>query len=92
MPIILLFFFFFYRGAFHNNSKLLVDKQKAFDIPTYVLDFIMNGQWWLDGDDLYHSCINVSTLLIWGRHDKFVSLEEEEAMDKVNQYNSLFLS
>ncbi|XP_048735832.1 uncharacterized protein LOC125651303 [Ostrea edulis] len=72
----------FTRGAFHNNSKLLVDKQKAFDIPTYVLDFIMNGQWWLDGDDLYHSCINVSTLLIWGRHDKFVSLEEEEAMDK----------
>lgn len=71
------------RGAFYNNPKLLVDKEKAFDIPSYVLDYIMNGQWWLDGDDLYHSCINMPTLLIWGRHDKFVSLAEEEAMNKV---------
>ncbi|XP_062620918.1 uncharacterized protein LOC134282531 [Saccostrea cucullata] len=73
----------FTRGAFYDNSKLLVEKTKAFDIPAYVLDYIMNGQWWLDGDDLYHSCISMPTLLIWGRHDKFVSLEEEEAMNKV---------
>lgn len=71
------------RGAFYNNPKMSVDKEKAFDIPSYVLDYIMNGQWWLDGDDLYHSCISMPTLLIWGRHDKFVSLAEEEAMNKV---------
>lgn len=79
------------RGAFYNNPKLSVDKEKAFDIPSYVLDYIMNGQWWLDGDDLYHSCISMPTLLIWGRHDKFVSLAEEEAMNKVSNKPQLNL-
>lgn len=40
---IVLMFFFFFRGVFYNNFKLLVDKEKVFDIFLYVLDYIMNG-------------------------------------------------
>lgn len=36
-------FFCFFRGVFYNNFKLLVDKEKVFDIFLYVLDYIMNG-------------------------------------------------
>lgn len=43
----------------------------------------MNGQFWPDGDDLYHSWISTPTLLVYGRHDKLVSLQEEEEMLKV---------
>lgn len=40
---IVLMFFCFFRGVFYNNFKLLVDKEKVFDIFLYVLDYIMNG-------------------------------------------------
>ncbi|KAK3098492.1 hypothetical protein FSP39_020023 [Pinctada imbricata] len=74
----------FRRSAFYSGSgKREENKQTAFDVPAYVLSYIMNGQWWLDGDELFHSWINVPTLLIWGRHDKFVGLQEEEDMLKV---------
>lgn len=77
-------YFCFFRGVFYNNFKLLVDKEKVFDIFLYVLDYIMNGQWWLDGDDLYYSCISMFILFIWGRYDKFVFFVEEEVMNKVS--------
>ncbi|XP_060070708.1 uncharacterized protein LOC132550635 [Ylistrum balloti] len=73
----------FQRRAFKSGSELPVSKETTFAIPTYVLSYIMNGQFWPDGDDMYHSWIAVSTLLIYGRHDIFVSLQEEEEMNKV---------
>ncbi|OWF43147.1 Abhydrolase domain-containing protein 8 [Mizuhopecten yessoensis] len=73
----------FQRRAFKGGSNLPVSRQTTFDIPTYVLSYIMNGQFWPDGDDMYHSWIAVSTLLVYGRHDIFVSLQEEEEMNKV---------
>ena len=74
-----------YRHAFHAGSKGKHHlEHKAFDIPAYVLSYVMNGQWWLDGDELYHSWLNLPTLLLWGRHDKLVDKEEEESMHRVS--------
>ncbi|XP_069136671.1 uncharacterized protein [Argopecten irradians] len=73
----------FHRRAFNSGSDLPVSKETTFDIPTYVLSYIMNGQYWPDGDDMYHSWIAVSTLLVYGRHDIFVTIQEEEEMNKV---------
>ena len=42
----------------------------------------MNGQFWPDGDDLYHSWINVPTLLVYGKEDGLIDFEEEEEMMK----------
>ncbi|CAC5377514.1 ABHD8 [Mytilus coruscus] len=72
----------FQRGAFHPSFKKSSDREKAFDVPTYVLSYVMNGQHWPDGDDLYHSWINVPTLLVYGQQDGLVDKEEEEEMTK----------
>ena len=76
-------FFLLFRGAFHSKFKSKTEKQKAFDVPTYVLSYVMNGQFWPDGDDLYHSWISVPTLLVYGEKDQLVDQEEEEEMLKV---------
>ncbi len=56
---------------------------RAFDVPTYVLKYTMNGQWWPDGGVEFHQWINVATLVIHGAQDKLVLLEEEEEMLEV---------
>ena len=44
---------------------------------------MMNGQDWLDGDELYHQWLTMPTLLLHGKYDKFVTVEEEMEMEKV---------
>nr|XP_006814203.1 PREDICTED: uncharacterized protein LOC100377514 [Saccoglossus kowalevskii] len=67
--------------AFTRNSKLSEDiKVKAFDVPTYVLRGTMQGQIWIEGNEEYHSEIVPSTLLIHGRNDTFVTLDEVDWM------------
>lgn len=44
----------------------------------------MNGQQWLEGGYEYHMSLNVPSLIIHGRHDKFISLEEEQEMKQVS--------
>ena len=58
--------------------------EKAFDVPTYVLKHIMNGQNWLEGGEDYHRWLETAVLLIYGRQDRLVTLEEEQEMEKVN--------
>ena len=70
-----------FRSAF--NSKKYISQDKAFDVPSYVLKYIMNGQWWPDGGAEYHQWIKAATLLIHGAQDKLVLLEEEEEMLEV---------
>ena len=60
-----------------------VAKELAFDVPVYVLSHMMNGQDWLDGDELYHQWLTMPTLLLHGKYDKFVTVEEEMEMEKV---------
>ena len=57
---------------------------RAFDVPTYVLKYTMNGQNWLEGGEDYHRWITPTTLLIYGRQDKLVLMEEEQEMERVS--------
>ena len=81
--------FFIDRRAFHSKgAKNDANKQLAFDVPSYVLQGMMKGQQWMEGDEDYHLAIAVSVLLIYGMQDKFVSLEEEEWMQEVSYCTS----
>lgn len=71
------------RNAFHKESKICIPQEHAFDIPSYVLKYTMNGQIWPHGDDVYYEGIDVFTLLIHGRDDHLVSVEEEQDMVEV---------
>ncbi|CAH1797484.1 unnamed protein product [Owenia fusiformis] len=73
----------FKKSAFVTKSKTYVPKEKAFDVPSYVLKHTMNGQDWLDGDENYHRWITVPTLLIYGMNDPLVTLWETQAMQKI---------
>lgn len=70
----------FERNAFHNPKMSGLSREQAFDLPVYVLSYMMKGQDWLDGDELYHQWLTQPTLLLHGKHDKFISVEEEEDM------------
>ncbi|XP_064609632.1 uncharacterized protein LOC135473696 [Liolophura sinensis] len=72
----------FQQSAFHKSRRVHSPKDQAFDIPTYVLRHMMNGQRWLEGDRVFHNWLSVATLLIYGKHDKLVTLEEERTMEK----------
>ena len=72
------------RNAFHKESKTCIPQERAFDIPSYVLKYTMNGQVWPQGDELYHEGIDVPTLLVHGRDDHLVSVEEEQGMIEVS--------
>ena len=80
--VITVYLFLFLRGAFHAKNSGLT-KEVAFDVPTYVLSHMMRGQWWPDGDELYHRWLNMPTLLLHGKYDKFITLQEEIQMSKV---------
>ena len=55
----------------------------AFDVPTWVLRHVMNGQVWPEGGTEYHEWITSPTLIIHGQHDQLISLEEEKHMQAV---------
>ncbi|RUS76791.1 hypothetical protein EGW08_015437 [Elysia chlorotica] len=73
----------FYKGAFnkkHNQNCLSAPRELAFQVPTRVLQHIMNGQDWSDGDELYHNWLTCPTLLLYGDKDRLVTLHEEQEM------------
>lgn len=73
----------FRRMGFHtHNSQDSVQISGAFKVPSYVLRATMMGQNWDGGDEQFHSELMVATLLIYGCHDNFVSLEEEYHMQE----------
>ncbi|KAH9524826.1 Protein abhd8 [Bulinus truncatus] len=73
----------FYKGAFHKSKTPFISKKEAFNIPAYVLQSIMNGQDWPDGDELFHNWLTCPCLLIYGAEDQLVSLSDEEEMAQV---------
>ena len=72
------------RSAFHDGSKTYIPRDRAFDVPTYVLKHTMNGQVWLEGNADYHKWIACPTLLIHGSHDSLVTVDDEKEMTEVH--------
>lgn len=44
---------------------------------------MMSGQYWPEGDEVYHAELTVPILLVHGMHDKFVPVEEDQRMAEV---------
>lgn len=50
---------------------------------SFVLRAMMSGQYWPEGDEVYHAELTVPVLLVHGMHDKFVPVEEDQRMAEV---------
>lgn len=48
---------------------------------------MMSGQYWPEGDEVYHAELTVPVLLVHGMHDKFVPVEEDQRMAEVGAWN-----
>lgn len=51
---------------------------------SFVLRAMMSGQYWPEGDEVYHAELTVPVLLVHGMHDKFVPIEEDQRMAEVS--------
>lgn len=80
LPILLKIF---RRMAFHEKTKQ-EDQEKfnTFTASAYVLKAVMQGQKWEESDERYHSNLSIPALLIYGRGDQFVKLEDEIWMNE----------
>lgn len=47
----------------------------------------MSGQYWPEGDEVYHAELTVPVLLVHGMHDKFVPVEEDQRMAEVGPWH-----
>lgn len=82
------FFFFFFtsRAGFARQGakeKQLLKQGNAFNVSPFVLRAMMSGQYWPEGDEVYHAELTVPILLIHGMCDKFVPMDEDQRMAEV---------
>ena len=56
--------------------------REAYDVPNYVLQHVMAGQIWPEGDAGFHRRVTMPTLLVYGMRDCLVSLVEECEMER----------
>lgn len=76
-----------YRAGFAQQGakeKQLLKDNNAFNVSSFVLRAMMSGQYWPEGDEVYHAEITVPVLLVHGMHDKFVPIEEDQRMAEVS--------
>ncbi|KAJ0065533.1 hypothetical protein NL108_013093 [Boleophthalmus pectinirostris] len=66
-----------------SKEKQLLRDNNAFNISSLVLRAMMSGQYWPEGDEVYHAEITTPTLLVHGMHDKFVPVEEDQRMAEI---------
>lgn len=73
-------------GFAHQGSRemRLLNEHKAFSVSPFVLRSIMQGQYWPEGDRRYHAQIVAPTLLIYGFHDEFVTIDDGIEMATVS--------
>ncbi|XP_010870876.2 protein ABHD8 [Esox lucius] len=71
---------FAHQGA---KEKQLLKDRNAFNVSSFVLRAMMSGQYWPEGDEVYHAEITVPILLVHGMHDKFVPVEEDQRMAEI---------
>uniref|UniRef100_A0A8C9XGD6 Protein ABHD8 n=1 Tax=Sander lucioperca TaxID=283035 RepID=A0A8C9XGD6_SANLU len=65
------------------KEKQLLKDNNAFNVSSFVLRAMMSGQYWPEGDEVYHAEITVPILLVHGMHDKFVPIEEDQRMAEI---------
>ncbi|AWP10725.1 putative abhydrolase domain-containing protein 8-like [Scophthalmus maximus] len=65
------------------KEKQLLKESNAFNVSSFVLRAMMSGQYWPEGDEVYHAELTVPTLLVHGMHDKFVPVEEDQRMAEI---------
>lgn len=70
------------------KEKQLLREGNAFNVSSFVLRATMSGQYWPEGDELYHAELAVPVLLVHGMHDKFVPVEEDQRMAEVPKKSS----
>lgn len=46
---------------------------------------MMSGQYWPEGDEVYHAELTVPILLVHGMYDKFVPMDEDQRMAEVRE-------
>lgn len=67
------------------KEKQLLKEGNAFNVSSFVLRAMMSGQYWPEGDEVYHAELTVPVLLVHGMHDKFVPVEEDQRMAEVEE-------
>lgn len=67
-----------------SKEKQLLKDNNAFNVSSFVLRAMMHGQYWPEGDEVYHAELTVPILLVHGMHDKFVPVEEDQRMAEVS--------
>ncbi|MBN3280110.1 ABHD8 protein, partial [Polyodon spathula] len=65
------------------KEKQLLKEGNAFNVSSFVLRAMMSGQYWPEGDEVYHAELTVPILLVHGMHDKFVPIEEDQRMAEI---------
>lgn len=79
--------FFTSRAGFARQGtkeKQLLRQGNAFNVSPFVLRAMMSGQYWPEGDEVYHAELTVPILLIHGMCDKFVPMDEDQRMAEVH--------
>ncbi|KAG9332214.1 hypothetical protein JZ751_015505 [Albula glossodonta] len=69
-----------HKGA---REKQLLKEGNAFNVSSFVLRAMMSGQYWPEGDEVYHAELTTPILLVHGMHDKFVPIEEDQRMAEI---------
>nr|XP_020471856.1 protein ABHD8-like [Monopterus albus] len=65
------------------KEKQLLKQGNAFNVSPFVLRAMMSGQYWPEGDEVYHAELTVPILLVHGMCDKFVPVEEDQRMAEI---------
>uniref|UniRef100_A0A3Q3AWH9 Protein ABHD8 n=1 Tax=Kryptolebias marmoratus TaxID=37003 RepID=A0A3Q3AWH9_KRYMA len=65
------------------KEKQLLKQGNAFNVSPFVLRAMMSGQYWPEGDEVYHAELTVPILLVHGLCDKFVPVEEDQRMAEI---------
>ncbi|XP_036409621.1 protein ABHD8-like [Megalops cyprinoides] len=65
------------------KEKQLLKEGNAFNVSSFVLRAMMSGQYWPEGDEVYHAELTAPILLVHGMHDKFVPIEEDQRMAEI---------
>ncbi|KAM4629880.1 protein ABHD8 [Polymixia lowei] len=65
------------------KEKQLLKENNAFNVSSFVLRAMMSGQYWPEGDEVYHAELTLPILLVHGMYDKFVPIEEDQRMAEI---------